>query len=525
MRDRYDFLVIGSGIAGLSYALKVAPYGKVCLVCKDKAENTATKYAQGGIATVMYTPDTYEKHITDTLIAGDGLCDENIVRITITESTDRVKELISWGVDFDKTETGQYDLHKEGGHSEFRVLHHKDQTGLEIERTLLRQIKTHPNIEVLENHFAVDIITQHHLGIEVNRRTPDICCYGAYVLNSDTNEIHTILAKTTLLATGGAGNVYATTTNPSIATGDGLAMVYRAKGTVTGMEFIQFHPTSLYNPAERPSFLISEAVRGFGGILKTQKGKEFMHKYDTRLSLAPRDITARAIDQEMKMSGDDFVYLDCTHLDKDDLLFHFPTIYAHCLSIGVDIRKDMIPVVPAAHFTCGGIKVDEHARSSIRNLYASGECSSTGLHGANRLASNSLLESLVFSHRAAMDSIARVKNIQLCEEIPDWNAEGMVLNEEMILITQSMKELQSIMSNYVGIVRSDLRLQRAFDRSELLYSETEALFDKSILSLKLCELRNLINVSYIIIMNAIERKESRGLHYSLDYPRPIGNVK
>ena len=525
MRDRYDFLVIGSGIAGLSYALKVAPYGKVCLVCKDKAENTATKYAQGGIATVMYTPDTYEKHISDTLIAGDGLCDENIVRITITESTDRIRDLINWGVDFDKTESGKYDLHKEGGHSEFRVLHHKDQTGLEIERTLLRQIYTHPNIEVLENHFAIDIITQHHLGIEVNRRTQDIYCYGAYVLNSKTNDIHTILAKTTLLATGGAGNVYQTTTNPSIATGDGLAMVYRAKGTIAGMEFIQFHPTSLYNPTERPSFLISEAVRGFGGILKNQKGEEFMHKYDSRLSLAPRDITARAIDNEMKMSGDDFIYLDCTHLDKEDLLYHFPTIYAHCLSIGVDIRKDMIPVVPAAHFTCGGIKVDEFGRSSIHNLYASGECSSTGLHGANRLASNSLLESLVFSHRAAHDAIDKIKSLSYCEEIPDWDAEGMVLNEEMILITQSMKELQSIMSNYVGIVRSNLRLQRAFDRSELLYSETEALFDKSILSVKLCELRNLINVSYIIIMHAIERKESRGLHYSLDYPRPIGNVK
>ncbi len=525
MRDRYDFLVIGSGIAGLSYALKVAPFGKVCLVCKDKAENTATRYAQGGIATVMYTPDTYEKHVSDTLIAGDGLCDENIVRITITESTDRVKDLINWGVDFDKTESGKYDLHKEGGHSEFRILHHKDQTGLEIERTLLRQINTHPNIKVLENYFAVDLITQHHLGIEVNRRTPNICCYGAYVLDCATNEIHTILAKTTLLATGGAGNVYAATTSPSIATGDGLAMVYRAKGTVEGMEFIQFHPTSLYNPSEHPSFLISEAVRGFGGILKTQKGEEFMQKYDSRLSLAPRDITARAIDNEMKISGDDFVYLDCRHLNKEDLIYHFPTIYAHCLSVGIDIRKDMIPVVPAAHYTCGGIKVDEFGRSSIDNLYASGECSSTGLHGANRLASNSLLEALVFSHRAANDAINRVKNIDFCEEIPDWDAEGMVLNEEMILITQSLKELQSIMSNYVGIVRSNLRLQRAFDRSELLYSETEALFDKSILSVKLCELRNLINVSYIIIMHAIERKESRGLHFSLDYPRTIGNVK
>jgi L-aspartate oxidase len=302
-------------------------------------------------------------------------------------------------------------------------------------------------------------------------------------------------------------------------------MVYRAKGTVEGMEFIQFHPTSLYNPSEHPSFLISEAVRGFGGILKNQKGEEFMQKYDDRLSLAPRDITARAIDNEMKISGDDFVYLDCRHLNKEDLIYHFPTIFAHCLSAGIDIRKDMIPVVPAAHYTCGGIKVDEYGRSSIDNLYASGECSSTGLHGANRLASNSLLEALVFSHRAANDAINKLKSIDLCEEIPDWDAEGMVLNEEMILITQSLKELQSIMSNYVGIVRSNLRLQRAFDRSELLYSETEALFDKSILSVKLCELRNLINVSYIIIMHAIERKESRGLHYSLDYPRPIGNIK
>ncbi|MDP4239763.1 MAG: FAD-binding protein, partial [Bacteroidota bacterium] len=295
--------------------------------------------------------------------------------------------------------------------------------------------------------------------------------------------------------------------------------------TIAGMEFIQFHPTSLYNPSEHPSFLISEAVRGFGGILKTQKGEEFMQKYDTRLSLAPRDIVARAIDNEMKISGDEFVYLDCRHLDKDDLVYHFPTIFAHCLGIGIDIRKDMIPVVPAAHYTCGGIKVDEYGRSSINNLYASGECSSTGLHGANRLASNSLLEALVFSHRAANDAAAKIKDIEYCEAIPDWNAEGMVFNEEMILITQSLKELQSIMTNYVGIVRSNLRLQRAFDRSELLYKETEALFKKSILSVKICELRNLINVSYLIIMQAIERKESRGLHFSLNYPRSIGNIK
>ena len=449
---------------------------------------------------------------------------KKIVRITITESTDRVKELIKWGVDFDKTESGKYDLAKEGGHSEFRVLHHKDQTGLEIERALIKQILKNPNITVLENHFAIDIITQHHLGIEVNRRTKDIYCYGAYVLDTITQDIHTILAKTTLLATGGTGNVYATTTSPTIATGDGIAMVYRAKGQITGMEFIQFHPTSLYNPSEHPSFLISEAVRGFGAILKTQKGEEFMHKYDSRLSLAPRDIVSRAIDNELKLSGDDFLYLDCRHLDKEDLLNHFPTIYAKCLSIGIDIRKDMIPVVPAAHYTCGGIKVNEFAQSSIQNLYATGECASTGLHGANRLASNSLLEALVFSNRASKHATEQIKNIQICDEIPDWNAEGMVLNEELVLVTQSLKELQAIMSNYVGIVRSDLRLQRAFDRTEIIYRETEALYDRSILTVKICELRNLINVAYLIILNAMERKESIGLHFSIDYPRAIGNV-
>ncbi len=525
MRDRYDFLVIGSGIAGLSFALKVAPYGKVCIVSKDKIENTATKYAQGGIATVMYTPDTYDKHINDTLIAGAGLCDEKIVRLTITESTDRVKELIQWGVDFDKTESGKYDLAKEGGHSEYRVLHHKDQTGLEIEETLIKQIRKHPNIDVLEDHFAIDILTQHHLGIEVNRRTKDICCYGAYVLNKDTQDIHTILAKTTLIATGGAGNVYSTTTSPPVSTGDGIAMVYRAKGRISGMEFMQFHPTSLYNPSEHPSFLISEAVRGFGGLLKTQKGERFMKKYDTRLELAPRDIVSRAIDNELKMSGDDYVYLDCRHLDKQDLLKHFPTIYAKCLSIGVDISKDMIPVVPASHYTCGGIKVDEFGQSSIQNLYASGECASTGLHGANRLASNSLLEALVFSNRAAHHAIDKINSIAICEEIPDWDAEGMVLNEELVLVTQSLKELQAIMSNYVGIVRSNLRLQRAFDRTDIIYHETEALYDRSILTVKICELRNLINVAYIIILDAIDRKESIGLHFSLDYPHSIGNVR
>jgi len=334
-------------------------------------DDTATSWAQGGIAAVMYTPDSFEKHIQDTIIAGDGLCNEDIVRLTITESTERIKDLIKWGTNFDKTQSGKYDLAKEGGHSEFRVLHHKDSTGKEIETTLLEQVKRHPNIEILEDHFTVDVITQHHLGIEVNKRTRDVTCYGVYVLNPRTRLVDTILSKITLIATGGAGNVYSNTTNPLIATGDGIAMVYRAKGAIENMEFIQFHPTALYYPEEKPAFLISEAVRGFGAVLRTRDGKEFMYKYDSRLELAPRDIVARAIDNEMKITGDDYVCLDCRHLQKNELINHFPTIYAKCLSVGIDITRDLIPVVPAAHYTCGGIKTDEFGRSTIRNLYAS----------------------------------------------------------------------------------------------------------------------------------------------------------
>lgn len=519
MSRKTDFLIIGSGIAGLSYALKVAAFGKVCMITKANEDESNTKYAQGGIAAVMHSPDSYEKHVEDTLIAGDGICDEEVVRMVITESTERIKELIAWGAKFDKTADGGYDLAKEGGHSEHRILHHKDNTGFEIERALLVEIHKHPNIEILDHHFAVDILTQHHLGIEVNSRTPDITCYGAYVLNLRTNKVEKILAKTTLMATGGAGNVYATTTNPTIATGDGVAMVYRAKGHVDGMEFYQFHPTSLYHPGESPSYLISEAVRGFGAILKTADGKEFMQKYDERKSLAPRDIVARAIDNEMKIRGEDFVYLDCTHLDKQELINHFPNIYNKCLSIGIDMTKDFIPVVPAAHYMCGGIKVDKKGRSSIKHLYAVGECSSTGLHGANRLASNSLLEAVVYAHHAALEAVDASKKIDYCEKIPDWNAEGTNYPEEMILLTQSLREVQTIMTNYVGIVRSDLRLQRAFDRLEILYKENEALFLKTTVSVKLCELRNLINVAYIIIKHARRRKESRGLHYTVNHPK------
>lgn len=519
MKKQVDYLIIGSGIAGLSYALKVAQHGKVCMITKANEDESNTKYAQGGIAAVMYSPDSYEKHIKDTLIAGDGMCDEEVVRMVITESTERVNELIEWGAKFDKTSSGEYDLAKEGGHSEHRILHHKDNTGFEIERALLAAVHKHPDIEILDHHFAVDILTQHHLGIEVNSRTPGIECYGAYVLNLRTNKIETILAKTTLMATGGAGHVYSTTTNPTIATGDGVAMVYRAKGQVEGMEFYQFHPTSLYNPGESPSFLVSEAVRGFGGILKTVDGKEFMQKYDERRSLAPRDIVARAIDNEMKIRGDDYVYLDCRHLNKEELIKHFPNIYQKCLSIGIDMMTDYVPVVPAAHYMCGGIKVDKQGSSSIKNLYAIGECSSTGLHGANRLASNSLLEAVVYAHHAAMHAIETAKTANYKESIPDWDAEGTAHPEEMVLLIQSLREVQAIMTNYVGIVRSDIRLQRAFDRLEILYKENEALYLTTTVSPKLCELRNLINVAYIIIKHARRRKESRGLHYNVNYPK------
>ncbi len=518
MRKKVDFLVIGSGIAGLCFALKAANYGKVCIVTKAKMDDTATKYAQGGIAAVIYHPDTYEKHIEDTMIAGDSLSDRKIVELTIRESTERVMELVEWGVDFDKTKSGKFSLAKEGGHSEYRVLHHKDITGLEIEQKLILAVKNHPNIELWEEQLAVEIITQHHLGIEVNRRTPDITCYGAYIYNPVTQKTNTVLSKITMLATGGIGNVYSNTTNPSISTGDGIAMAYRAKGKVRGMEFVQFHPTSLYNPKESPSFLITEALRGAGAILKDSKGVEFMDKYDSRKSLAPRDIVARAIDNEMKISGSDYVFLDATSVPKHKIFDHFPNIYAKCLSIGIDITKDMIPVVPAAHYSCGGITTNEWGQTSIENLYASGECASTGLHGANRLASNSLLEALVFSHRAFLNSVKIFKNIEYCDSIPEWNSEGTVLNEEMVLITSSKKELQSLMSNYVGIVRSNLRLQRAFDRLQILFTETEELYKKSKLSPDICELRNMINVGYLIIRHAMARHESRGLHYSLDYP-------
>ncbi len=519
MTYQYDYVVIGSGIAGMSFALKVAATGRVALICKTTLEEANTFLAQGGVASVTnLAVDNFDKHIEDTMIAGDWLSDPEAVRKVVTEAPAQIRELIGWGVEFDKAPDGSFDLHREGGHSEFRILHHQDNTGAEIQESLIRKVKEHPNIDIYENRFAIEIITQHHLGKIVTRRTPDITCYGAYVLDPESGSVDTFLAKVTLMATGGVGAVYTTTTNPLVATGDGIAMVYRAKGTVKDMEFIQFHPTALYHPGDRPSFLITEAMRGYGAVLRNLRGEEFMHKYDPRLSLAPRDIVARAIDSEMKLYGDDHVYLDVTHKDPEETRRHFPNIYRKCLSLGIDITKDYIPVAPAAHYLCGGIKVDTNAQSSIQRLYAVGECSCTGLHGGNRLASNSLIEAVVYADAAARHAMEQIGHYQFRTDVPQWNDEGTRHPEEMVLITQSIKEVNQIMSTYVGIVRSNLRLDRAWNRLDILYEETERLFKCSKASREICELRNIINVGYLIMRQAKERHESRGLHYTLDYP-------
>jgi len=517
-----DVLIIGSGIAGLTYAVKMAerfPSKTITVLTKASSEmETNTKYAQGGIAVVSEASDSFESHIQDTLIAGDGLCDVDAVNIVVKEGPAMVKEIINWGTSFDKDEEGVYLRGKEGGHSQFRILHYKDITGYEMERALYEKAKTFANIQFLNHYFVIDLITQHHLGFLVTKATRATECYGVYALNMRTGHIEKILSKISLLATGGAGQVYRTTTNPSIATGDGVAMVYRAKGRVENVEFIQFHPTALFEVGVSPNFLISEAVRGDGAILRNIHGEAFMPRYDERKDLAPRDIVARAIDSEMKINGTDHVYLDCTHMDHAKFLEHFPNIYEKCKSKGIDVFKDYIPVAPAAHYSCGGIKVDANGRTSIDRLYACGECSSTGLHGANRLASNSLLEAIVYANRCFVDAASRIDKFDFQEDVPDWNAEGTTSPKEMILITQSRKELQTIMSDYVGIVRNNIRLHRAYKRIDLIYEETEELFDKTIISPQLGELRNLITVAYLIIKGAQLRKESRGLHYNTDYP-------
>ena len=544
---KYDFLIIGAGVAGMSYALKVAkglesqkPKAKsqkprICMICKAGLDEANTSFAQGGVASVTNLKvDTFDKHIADTIIAGDYISDRAAVEQVVRMAPSQIEELVQWGVNFDRKDDGLFDLHREGGHSEFRILHHADDTGAEIQRGLMEAVRNCPDIEVKENHFAVEIITQHHLGVRVTRRSPNIQCYGAYVLNCNDNsnlktqssklkvqspKVDTYLAKVTVMCTGGCGAVYMTTSNPVIATGDGIAMVYRAKGTVADMEFVQFHPTVLHNPKEtHPAYLITEAMRGYGGILKLPNGETFMEKYDERLSLAPRDIVARAIDKEMKIHGLDHVCLDVTHKDPAETKHHFPNIYQKCLSIGIDITQDYIPVRPAAHYMCGGIKVDLNGQSSIERLYALGECSCTGLHGGNRLASNSLIEAVVYAEAAAKDSLAHADLYDWNDKVPEWNDEGTMTNEEKVLITQSVREVNQIMSNYVGIVRSDLRLHRAWDRLDMLYEETERLFKRVRATRDICELRNMINVGYLITRWALERKECRGLHFTTDYP-------
>lgn len=516
LKFNYDFLVIGSGIAGLSYALKAAEYGTVAIITKKQMMEANTAYAQGGIAGVVNKKDSFEKHISDTLEAGAGLCNRDVVELVVKKGPGLIQELIDYGVQFTK-KNGELDLGREGGHSENRIVHAADATGFEIASVMVNQAKKHLNIEIYEHHFAMELLTEHHLGQRMTRQD-QIHCFGAYVLDEKADIVKRMLAKVTILASGGAGEVYLHTTNPSVATGDGIAMAYRAKARIENMEFVQFHPTSLAIP-EAGSFLISEALRGFGGILRNSSGEAFMSKYDERKELAPRDIVARAIDDQLKKRGDDHVFLDVTHLEAEKVKEEFPGIHDTCLKFGIDITKDQIPVVPATHYTCGGVTTDLHGQTTINRLFACGETAFTGLHGANRLASNSLLESLVFADQAFHKSIKFLGQLDFNEDLPEWDESGTANTEEWVLVSHNRNELRHLMWNYVGIVRSDLRLARASRRIELLYKETEDFYNRTRVSVRLCELRNLVCVGYLIVQSAIQRKESRGLHFNTDYPK------
>ena len=522
-RHRVDFLVLGSGAAGLSYALQVAEFGSVAVITKADASESNTQYAQGGIAAVMDQSDSIENHVRDTLIAGAGLCDEEVVRTIVGEGPKEINRLIAEGATFSKQD-GILHLGREGGHGKSRIVHAADTTGEVVEETLLDRVKSHPNIQVYQHHFALELITDHHLGQHVSKVRPDIKCFGAYVFNEKSAEVETWLAKSTMLATGGAGQVYLHTTNPGVATGDGVAMAYRAKARVANMEFVQFHPTSLFHEEAR-SFLISEAVRGEGAVLLNLEGYRFMEKYDSRRELAPRDIVARAIDDQLKTRGDHHVWLDISHKPADSILHHFPRIHARCLEVGIDITKDKIPVVPAAHYMCGGVFTDVNGQTSIERLLACGEVAYTGLHGANRLASNSLLEALVVGSRSAKLAAELIKTSTWNEEIPDWDDSGTTHPAEWVLISHNKDELRRFMWDYVGIVRSNLRLERAARRINLLYEETETFYRRSRVSTGLCELRNMIAVAYLVIRSASMRRESRGLHFITDYPDTVENER
>lgn len=522
MTQSYDFLVIGSGLAGLSFALKAAEYGTVAVVTKKEIMEANTRYAQGGISGVMdMDSDSFEKHIQDTLVAGAGIGDRQAVENMVKNAPRLIQELMEYGVNFTH-KNGKLDLGREGGHSEHRVVHADDATGQEVENVMVSMVRNHPNITVLEHHFAMELLTEHHLGKKV-KYLKQINCFGAYVLEEATEKVHTILAKTTILATGGAGQVYQYTTNPEIATGDGIAMAYRAKAKISNMEFVQFHPTSLNIP-EADSFLISEALRGHGAILRNADGEAFMEQYDSRKELAPRDIVARAIDDQLKKRGDKSVYLDVTHLDAEETKTAFPNIYETCLQYGIDITNDHIPVVPAAHYFCGGVETDLHGRTSINRLFACGETACTGVHGANRLASNSLLEALYFADQAVEKASELTSAVDYQEDIPEWDESGTFNNREWVLISHNREELQQVMWDYVGIVRSDLRLERAIRRQTLLYEEVEDFYSRTRVNVPLCELRNLISIAYLIIRAAMNRKESCGLHYNIDYEMNIGQA-
>jgi len=507
-----DFLVIGSGIGGLSYALKLSEVGDVVVVTKKEDSESNTNYAQGGIASVVSPEDSFQAHIQDTLVTGSGLCKPEVVRKVINSGPKYITELVNVGVNFTRDKEGDFDLGREGGHSKKRVLHVQDFTGREIENALLRAVKSKKNTHLYENHIAIDLITN-------KSSKKDIRCLGAYILDIDKNKIDTFLSRITLLATGGAGRVYLHTTNPQIATGDGVAMAYRAGARIANMEFIQFHPTSLYHP-QGESFLISEAVRGEGGKLRLRNGKTFMQKYHTLKELAARDVVARAIDSELKKSGEACVFLDITHLDSDFIKTRFPNIYSKCMTLEIDITKEWIPVVPAAHYICGGILTHPNGTTDIKNLFASGEVSMTGMHGANRLASNSLLEAIAFADFAAKSSKREFKK-QKGERFPrvkDWETKGRFHKKEWVTISHDKKEIQNLMSDYVGIVRSDRRLHRAESRITVLLKEIEEFFGLNPVKEKVVELRNIATTAQLIILSALLRKESRGLHYNLDHP-------
>lgn len=525
-----DVLVIGSGIAGLFAALNISKFADVILITKKERTESNTNYAQGGIASVISKVDSYEKHVEDTLIAGAGLCDKKMVEMMVKEGPDRIKELIELGTEFTRKNDGTFDLAKEGGHSVPRILHAKDLTGREIERALVDAVAKKENILVNENCIAIDLLTEHNVEELADAPLHNRSCWGAYVLDLRENRVVKISAKVTVLATGGLGQVYLHTTNPKIATGDGIAMGYRAGARIANMEFIQFHPTSLFtNKTENNngvSFLISEAVRGYGAKLITKDGNRFMPKYDEREELAPRDIVARGIDNEIKKSGEEFVLLDVTHKNPAETKNRFPNIYNRCLSYGIDITKDPIPVVPAAHYSCGGIFVDEFARSSLKGLYACGEVSMTGVHGANRLASNSLLEAVVFSKRASIDIKSFLKNEKVdIPEIPDWDDSGTLTADEKILISHNLKELKHTMWDYASIVKSNQRLQRAADRIHFIYLEAEDFYKRTKIFPEILELRNLIACAHTIVKSAKLRRESRGLHYMLDYPEMLSKAE